>query len=226
MYIFVYGKLHKIYVRSNYFLRAVFCAQVQVMSLLKSFINKNSVLLCAGLAFFAIGIVIGSIVAVNLSATEQAELKNSISGLVSHNAVNSVSFWDIVASESISYLRPVAVMGLCAYSVWLVPLSAFAVGVQGYKLGFTISFLCGNFGLRGIVLTLVSSLASYVVAMPVYIGLFAITLRHAIVRSKRNGFQQVGFSLWVMLIGAYGILCAGSCVQGLLLPIFIDFFTS
>ncbi len=196
------------------------------MNLLKSFINKNFVLLCAGLAVFCVGIISGSIVAANMGAADATELKNSLSGMVSPNSVNTISFWDIVASESLNHLKPIAIMGLCAHSICLIPVSAFALGIRGYQLGFSVSFLCANFGFRGIVLTFVSSLVSYVIAMPVYIVLFVLTSRYAIVRSKNNGMRTNGFSLSAMLVGAYGILCVGSCIEGLLLPIFIDFFTA
>lgn len=193
------------------------------MNFIKSFVNKNFVLLCAGLVFFCIGITVGSVVAVNMSAADITELKNGLSGMLSQNAVNSVSFWDIVASESLSQIKTVALIAVCAYSVWLIPVSAFAISVRGYQLGFSVSFLCGNFGFRGIVLSLVSSLACYIVAMPVYISLFALVAKCAISRSRHSGFS-VDFSLWKVVLGAYGILCVSACIQGLLIPIFIDFF--
>ncbi len=192
------------------------------MNLIKNYINKNIIIIAIAGVLFLAGIVIGSVVAVNLGPADANELREFLSPMVAGGALDSVTFRDIVANGCVGHLRLVAAMALCCLNIWLVPAAAVLVAARGYQLGFSVSFICGNFGFRGIVVSLLSAFSSYAVAVPVYALLFCTVMRHTLMHSRSGNAHRHNAPVWYIFIFAYMVLCVGSCIEGLLLPVFID----
>lgn len=192
------------------------------MNLLKNYINKNMLCIAIAVVLFMSGIVIGSAVAVNLSPADADELKSFLSPMVSYGALGTVNMGNIVANGCIGHFRFVAAMVICSISIWLLPLACVIFALKGYQLGFSVSFLCGNFGFRGVALSVVSSFVSYAVSVPVYLILFCAVIRRAI--GKYSGIHRRNNIKLHVFVTGYVVLCCSSIIEGVLFPIFIDMF--
>ena len=195
------------------------------MHSLKEFINKNIVLFILAISVFALGAIIGSFVAARLNAADSNELKQQLATYISVGSAKEISFLDILICECTNHLRYIPLMLLCALSVRLVVPGALILAVRGYQLGFSVSFVCGNFGSTGILITSASAFFSYMIAIPVYFILFVLTADYAIGQnsSRQTGTVRNFRALCILFLIAYAALCIAACLEGLLLPIFIDF---
>ena len=193
------------------------------MQPLKEFINKNIILFVIAITIFAVGIIAGSIVASDISIADRNQLREQLSDYVSVSKAKKLTFSDVFVCECINHLRFVPVMFLFSLSTLFIAPGAIMMGVRGYQLGFSISFVCMNFGKNGILITMASAIFSYFITIPIYLMLFALSANYAIERNKFKSGGRCFASLLILFLIAYSILCAAAALEGILLPIFIDF---
>ena len=193
------------------------------MQALKEFINKNIILFVVATIVFAIGIISGSIVSTNISINDRNELKEQLSVYISAEAAKKLTFSDIFVCECVNHLRFIPLMLIFSFSTLFVIPAALMLGIRGYQLGFSISFVCSNFGKNGILITLANALFSYMITIPIYIMMFVLLVNYSADGKRFKGGGMKFGSLFILFLIAYSILCASAVVEGMLLPIFIDF---
>ena len=194
------------------------------MNYIKKFINKNFGCIVIACTLFLVGVIIGTVFAVRLSPQEADGLKTKLGTMTSAPALAGLSFGDILASGVASHLRLVGAMALGMLGKWLVPAAALIIAVNGYQLGFSVCFISGNFGTKGIVLSLISSLISYAFVLPVSVVLFCYVFRRVFFRGIRDIRYIWNMEAALVFVAAYSVLCVGSAVEGIILPLIIDLF--
>ena len=195
------------------------------MQLIKEFINKNIIVFIVAVSVFALGVATGSFYAVNISASEADELKQLLSGYISLEAADKISFKDVLLCECTNHLKFFSVLLLCAMNFRLIVISGLALAIRGYQLGFAVSFVCSSFGKNGIIVTLASAFFSYFVALPLYLMMFVVSANFAKYRKNTINTRDKTktMELLTIFLIAYGVLFAAACFEGVLLPFFIDF---
>lgn len=191
----------------------------------KEFINKNIIVFIVAISVFSVGIVLGSFYAVNISATDADELKQVLNQYLSLDTAQKITFFDIVQCECTNHLKFLPLILICAMDYRLIIPCGIALAFRGYQLGFSVSFICSNFGSIGIFITLASALFSYFFSVPVYLFLFVIMVNYATKRKNNIIPREKAktFELIILLVIAYAVLFCAACIEGILLPVFIDF---
>ena len=195
------------------------------MHLIKEFINKNIIVFIVAVSVFAVGIVMGSLYAVNIGASDADELKQLLNQYITLDAADKITFWDIVQCECTNHLKFVPLILICAMDYRLIIPCGIALAFRGYQLGFSVSFICSNFGKTGILITTASAVFSYFFTVPVYLFLFVIMVDYATGRKNNINTREKAktFELVILFVIAYAVLFCAACIEGVLLPIFIDF---
>lgn len=194
------------------------------MNIAKEFVIKNKTAFAAAVAVYFAGLIIGSVFACRLDAQKADELRAYIVPYLSADTAAALSHADIFAASALSHLRFVAVALICSASIFLLPLFIFAFGLNGYRIGFAISFIADNFGAGGIALALTSALVSCLLAMPMYFLIFVTEINYSVKRklqtangdgkNTRRDFPAFAF----LLLLIYFLLCISSAVEAWVTP--------
>lgn len=197
------------------------------MNIAKEFVIKNKTAFAAAVAVYFAGLIIGSLFACRLDAQKADELRAYIVPYLDAQTVSNLGHADIFAASALAHLRFVAVALVCSVSIFLLPLFIFAFGLNGYRIGFAISFVADNFGAGGIALALSSALVSCLLAMPMYVLIFVTEINFSVKRkirpvngdgkNARRDFSAFAFLLLLM----YFLLCISSAAEAWVTPFLI-----
>lgn len=196
------------------------------MNIAKEFVIKNKTAFAAAAAVYFAGLIMGSVFACRLDAQKADELRAYIVPYLAADTASNLSHSDIFAASALAHLRFVAVALICSVSIFLLPLFIFAFGLNGYRMGFAISFVADNFGTGGIALALSSALVSCLLAMPMYVLIFVTEINSAKRKiqpvngdgkNERRDFLAFAFVLLLM----YFLLCISSAAEAWVTPFLI-----
>ncbi|MBQ8526459.1 MAG: hypothetical protein IJ460_07075 [Clostridia bacterium] len=199
------------------------------MRIIKLFIGKNKTAFIAAAVIFFAGSVMGAVSSCKMSPSDADELKGYISPYLDTDAASAVKPGAIFAADTANHLKFASAALLCALSIYLVPVFAFVLGLKGYQLGFATGFISANFGIRGTVLALSSTLISYWFAVPLYLLMFVHLLKFSAEMKKRAASMSVRerrgeyMSYFIPVFIACSLLCASAGVGAVLTPLIVDF---
>lgn len=192
---------------------------------------KNSpVLYFLVLVFFAGGIAAGAFTVDALSSVQKEELVNyfqSFFTVLDEEPVQSAAVFKQSLVNNAQFIILIWLLGITGIGI---PLILLIVGIKGFIIGFSVSFLVEGMGLRGLLFALAAILPQNLFIIPSIIaaGVMGASFSVSMLRRKktkpRKGFtsELTEYSLYILL--ALLILFIGSLIEGYITPVFIKLF--
>lgn len=153
--------------------------------------RQYAVVICALL----MGVILGSVSAASVSGEQYENLDNYMESFVSSYNLQSISKLGVFLSSVATNLKTVFFLWISGMWVGLIPFTIFQIGVKGYKMGFSVSFLISVYKGRGIlfaITTLMPQIMLFLPALTVY-AVFSIKYAFAMkkIRSRNGGTDMV-----------------------------------
>lgn len=167
-----------------------------------------------------------------LSSVQKEELISyfqSFFNILDEQPVQSAAVFKQSLLNNSQFVLIIWVLGITVIGI---PLILLIVGIKGFILGFSVSFLVEGMGLRGLLFALAAVLPQNLLIVPgiLVAGVLGISfsismLRRRKAKSKKSFSSELtlySFNIFVSLL----ILFVGSLVEGYITPVFIKLFSS
>lgn len=191
---------------------------MKIKDLLDNHFKNNLWPYILNLSFLILGIAGGAVAANTLPAEQLFELKDYLSWFFTE-----VQKWEfspsLVAQTAIlNNLKTIFALWFLGLTVVGVPLILIVVGLRGFILGFTVSFLMQDQAVKGLLLAAASVLPQSLINLPCWLvaGVLAIRFSGGLISPRwrqgaaglwsRFGHYTVGMILLVILAGLSGLV--------------------
>jgi stage II sporulation protein M len=193
-------------------------------------VKNNLVLYFLVLVFFAAGIAAGAFTVDALSSAQKEELINYFQSFFTVLDQEPVQSAAIFKQSLINNSQFVILIWLLGITVIGIPLILLIVGIKGFIVGFSVSFLVEGMGLKGLLFAVAAILPQNLFIVPGIIAaaVLGISFSISMLRRKKSKTKKsftselamYSMSILLTLI----ILLLGSLVEGYITPVFMKFF--
>jgi stage II sporulation protein M len=195
-------------------------------------LKNNVVLYFLVLVFFAGGIAAGSFTVDALSSVQKEELIEYFQSFFSILGEEPVQSAVVFKRSLINNSQFVILIWLLGITVIGIPLILLIVGIKGFIIGFSVSFLVEGMGLRGFMFALAAILPQNLLFVPAIIaaGVLGISFSISMLRRKKVKPQKsftselMVYSMNILL--TILVLFLGSLIEGYITPAFIKLFSN
>lgn len=155
-------------------------------------VSSNSVKYFFLILCLVTGIAAGALFVNALPAEKSDELMTVISGFCTGISDGQIRIAETFHSSMINNLRTVAILYICAMSIYLLPIIYLHIAAKGFVIGFTVGFMSLFFGGKGFLFILVSVLPQSIILLPAIMIMSVISLNFALDKRKtsRNSFLK------------------------------------
>ena len=193
-------------------------------------IKNNLGLYFLVLVFFASGIAAGAFTVDALSSVQKEELVNYFQSFFTVLDEEPVQSAAVFKQSLVNNAQFIILIWLLGITVIGIPLILLIIGMKGFIIGFSVSFLVEGMGLRGLLFALAAILPQNLFIVPGIIaaGVLGTSFSIKMLRRKktkpRKSFisELTEYSINIFL--ALLILFIGSLIEGYLTPVFIKLF--
>jgi len=182
------------------------------------------------LVFFAAGIAAGAFTVDALSSVQKEELINYFQSFFTVLDQEPVQSAVIFKQSLINNSQFAILIWLLGITVIGVPLILMIVGIKGFIVGFSVSFLVEGMGLKGLLFAVAAILPQNLLIVPGIIAaaVLGISFSISMLRRKKSkpkkSFASELAIYSINILFTLLILLFGSLVEGYITPVFMKFF--
>lgn len=183
------------------------------------------------IVFLILGIAVGSIMS---KVLEEQQIKNLVSFLNSYfKVLNETDIKSIILLKQsiLNNLKTVFLLWLFGIIIIGVPLTFCIISLRGFVIGFTVSFLFKEFGLNGILFSLLAILPQNIFIIPglIIISVISFSFSTNFLKRRRqyrySTYQNIiNYSITILLVTT--LLIVGSIVEAYVTPVFMKMVLS
>lgn len=177
------------------------------------------------------GVTSGSFTVGAMHDSQKEDLTDYISFFFRNSfneSVNSIHVFFLSVWQHFQFLILIWLSGLFIPGV---PITFILIGIRSFFIGFTISFIVGQYNLGGALFVLVCLLPQSLVFLPCYMGLGVLALENAIKKfrtrkmkfTREQNFKNLT-TYTINLLLVFSGLILGSILESFVTPLFIGFF--
>jgi stage II sporulation protein M len=195
-------------------------------------IKNNALLYFLVLVFFIAGITAGAFTVDALSSVQKEELVNyfqSFFSVLNSETVKSAAVFKQSLANNVQFILLIWILGITIIGI---PLILMIVGIKGFIIGFSVSFLVEGMGVRGLLFALVSILPQNLLIVPAVVvaGVMGISfslsmLNRRKIRHKKS-FSSEFLLYSVNFLTIFFIVTVGSLIEGYITPVFMKLFSN
>lgn len=194
---------------------------IKFKSLGKRHLQDNFLLYFILLIAFVVGIVIGAILINRLNPEDKLGITSYLSRVVNLMSSNGNRAIDIFRSSLFSNFRTALIIwGLGFFFVGIIIIPVI-ISWKGMAIGFTVGFMVKEFGIRGFIFSLTSLLPHYLIILPGFLTIGAISASNSI-HGKKNqgkiGYKRNFFDYTTVFFIFFMIIVLGSLIEGFFIP--------
>lgn len=192
----------------------------KIKKLGKRHLQNNFLLYFILFLSFILGIIIGSILINRLEQGEHKNISNYFSWIF-QSISNSNKPAEIFKVSFISNLKIALIMWVLGFFFIGIIIMPFIIGWKGMAIGFTVGFLVKEFGIRGFGFSIISLLPHYLIILPCFLIIGAISSSNAIFRKKNKGkfTYKRDFLEHTIIVAIFFItITIGSLMEGFFIP--------
>lgn len=191
----------------------------------KRHLQDNFLLYFILLISFVIGIVIGAILINRLNPEDKLGISSYLSMVVELMSSNGNKTIDIFKSSLFTNFRIALIiwgLGFFLIGIIIIPI---IIGWKGIAIGFTVGFMVKEFGIKGFIFSLTSLLPHYLIILPGFITIGAISASNSINRKKSHGkiaykrnfvdYNTIFFIFFLLIV-------IGSLIEGFFIPYILN----
>ncbi len=175
------------------------------------------------IVIFVLGISFGAVAVKTLDYTSRQSIFSYFNDFMKGYGEINYSGRSLI-SESIKYnIINIFIIWVFGISVILIPLLTVLLFFKGFILGFTVGFLVSEFGIKGVIIALVTVFPQNIIIIPVYL-LAVVTAVYFSLRlikyyRGRERFRGEDLGTYTMEMAVFGLaLLGGSIIETYLSP--------
>lgn len=166
----------------------------------------------------------GSAFTVKIDGENSAELVKYFSDFISLGNNEDIAFGSVLKAcmlLNLKYICTYFVLSLTVYSSWLCPL---VPAYRGFASGFTCTFIIKNYGLKGVLYSLLSVIPSITLMFPVYVFATVVCINFASERHRKGeaGIRSAAGVLPALVI-IYCIMTVTSLFDAFISPVIFKY---
>lgn len=194
-------------------------------------IRNNLPLYFFVLVFFVAGIAAGAFTVDALSSMQKEELVSYFQSFFSILDKEPVQSATVFKQSFLNNSQFVLIIWVLGITVIGIPLIIMVIGIKGFIIGFSVSFLVEGMGLRGLLFALAAVLPQNLLIVPgiLVAGVLGLSFSISMLRRKKSKTKKsfsseltvYSFNILLALL----ILFVGSLIEGYITPVFIKLFS-
>ncbi|MDD2574490.1 MAG: stage II sporulation protein M [Bacillota bacterium] len=194
-------------------------------------IRNNLPLYFFVLVFFVAGIAAGAFTVDALSSMQKEELVSYFQSFFSILDKEPVQSATVFKQSFLNNSQFVLIIWVLGITVIGIPLILMVIGIKGFIIGFSVSFLVEGMGLRGLLFALAAVLPQNLLIVPgiLVAGVLGLSFSISMLRRKKSKTKKsfsseltvYSFNILLALL----ILFVGSLIEGYITPVFIKLFS-
>lgn len=195
-------------------------------------IQKNMLLYSLILLFFISGIAAGAFTVDALSSVQKDELINYFQSFFSVLNTETVKSAAVFKQSLLNNAQFIILIWILGITIIGIPLILLIVGIKGFIIGFSVSFIVEGMGLRGLLFAFVSILPQNLLIVPgiVVAGVLGISFSIRMLKRRRmrqrKSFSSEFFVYSMNLLLVLAMVFIGSLIEGYITPVFMKLFSS
>lgn len=117
------------------------------------------------MAFFIIGIVMGTIIDITISSSQKSAIAKYVMGFLDYKNRNVSNIY-LLKLSMLSNLKVLALMWILGASVLGFPIILFVIGYKGFAIGFCSTFFIEKFSLKGFLFVFLTIFPQNIILIP------------------------------------------------------------
>lgn len=202
----------------------------KIMDKFKSNIKSNKKLIVFLVILGIIALVSGSIFTVMLNSSDKKLIANYISEFMNNLSNNNLDYIIALQNGFISYFSFIIIIWLLGMSVIGIPIILFMYFSKIFVLGFSVSAIISNYGLKGCLLSFSYIFPHQIINIIIYTILTLYALKVAgktlyyIIKKEKLDFKHILHNYLFVLLGTIGVAVVMILFEVYITPKFISMF--
>lgn len=192
---------------------------------ISDYIIKNKWQILIVFASLFAGIMLGSFFSVKMSDEKSEATAKYIQNFISSYGLQSTDKGEIFKFSLYSNIKLVIFLWISGLWVGLIPFGIIQVGLKGYKIGFSTTIFVKIFGIKGILLAILSILPQLLFMLPVVIIYSVFNINFALFL-KNAKYQRLSLNIknrlyvrnLIFFVGAVVISIISGLVDAYIVP--------
>ncbi len=175
-----------------------------------------------------LGLVIGSLSEISLSNEKFGSLNTYMDNFVSAYDIQPIRNWSVFGFSVYNNIKVLLFMWISGLWIGFIPVGLFQLGVKGYKLAFTSTFLVQAYGGRGVLLSLITVVPQVLFMFPMLITYMVFNINFSLrlrkLRQRGQFFlanKELMIKNLIFLVVAILIILLCSLVDAFVVPAII-----
>ncbi len=168
----------------------------ELKKLLSKHLEENALKYFLIISVFSAGVLLGFLCSRSVPIQLSDAMISEIDIIIENFSQGIFDRTQIFKTSFLRNLRLFIFISMCAFSMWLVPLSVVALGAYGFSIGFTISYMAVNFGSMGMAICMISVAFALLISVPVYVIFFVASVNNN--RYKKYARNEKRFVLYLL----------------------------
>lgn len=182
---------------------------------ISDYIIKNKWQILIVFASLFAGIMLGSFFSVKMSDEKSEATAKYIQNFISSYGLQSTDKGEIFKFSLYSNIKLVIFLWISGLWVGLIPFGIIQVGLKGYKIGFSTTIFVKIFGIKGILLAILSILPQLLFMLPVVIIYSVFNINFALFL-KNAKYQRLSLNIKNRLYVRNLIFFVGAVVMSII----------
>ena len=199
------------------------------------YINHNRLKFFFVFLCLVTGSIIGSLSAISLGDDRYTSLTSYMDNFLSAYNLQPISRGNVFANSIYNNIKLLLFLWLSGIWIGFIPVGLIHLGIKGYKLGFTLTFLFQVYHWKGLLLIIVSLVPQLIFMIPILVFYmvfnmnFSVKIRglkqkgHRFFDDREMCFKNLIFLLCVMLVMLICSLIDGFVIPSVLRPVSLIF---
>ncbi len=189
------------------------------------YIIRNKLKFFFALLCLVMGSIIGSLSAISLSDDRYTSLAAYMDNFLSAYNIQPISRGNVFANSIYNNIKILLFMWLSGLWIGFIPVGLVHLGIKGYKLGFTMTFLFQIYKWKGFLLILVSLVPQLMFMIPMLVFYMVFNINFSVklhsIKQKGHRFlddREMCLKNFMFLLGAMLIMLLCSLIDGFVIP--------
>ncbi len=194
-------------------------------SALSSYIKSNRVLFTVLILIFFSGLAFGGYIMFSVNEGSVKLIKEYSDSFFSVDVLSENDSASVLLESFFGNFKTVAFIWVSCFFVFLIPITFFAIFIKGLRIGFTVSYLCGLYGLKGFLYAFLNYFSTVILLLPIimFFSVYCIKNSSKSLRTSKKIFQLNKFSVFAVITIAVLIL---SLFDGFVMSYILKFISS
>ena len=148
------------------------------------YIKSNKLVFAMVIMIFISGVAFGGYTLLGLTEARMSELKNYTDKFFSVNVLNLSDRKAVFQHNLFESIKIITLIWVSGFYVFLIPVSLVQIFLKGFRCGFTIAYLIGVYGLKGMLYSFFNYFSGNLILLPLIILFTVYCIKNSASKNK------------------------------------------